>query len=490
MMRTPFSVRLPAALLCCGLVALPFLSVRFAPLADLPQQVAQIRLFLEALHNPAGPYRIQWGAPNWLSYSLLGAAWALFDPRAAGRVAMLLVGCLWVGAIHLLSAKRGRPIESAVLTSALFFNHIVYWGFYNFAVGWPIFVLWFLVLGRNRTTPFSWTDGLSILAVALLLFASHALWLAAGMVWLVLSQVVFRAPLRTATLRIASLLPVMALAMHWYPKLAAAGFTSQTYWGLSPLQRLSPAWLVDAAFGGLRGPLEPLLLAFVAGWALLSVWQHRVRLLSQVDAEMVAAGIMFGTFALLLPYKHTNTIQFAERWFPIALTMLVLGLPAPAISLWLRRGGSVVLLGALCVYTATQWNWIEKRELSGLSQAIDSLPASPQVVGLDFLQTSSVLKIHRPFLQTFAYAQAVKGGSLNFSFADFASSLVVYQPPRSIPWTGGLEWLPERVTSSDLQFFSHAIVSGSPALHALAASKLMLQPLTHEGIWRLYAVTP
>src|SRR6266536_6011762 len=38
---------------CSLLVAIPFLAVRFPPIADLPQQSAQLRLLHDALQDPA-----------------------------------------------------------------------------------------------------------------------------------------------------------------------------------------------------------------------------------------------------------------------------------------------------------------------------------------------------------------------------------------------------------------------------------------------------
>src|SRR5262245_37973151 len=60
--------RMVAALLGGALLALPFLAVRFPPITDLPQHVAQIRLFLAALADPDGAYRIQWFTPYSAAY--------------------------------------------------------------------------------------------------------------------------------------------------------------------------------------------------------------------------------------------------------------------------------------------------------------------------------------------------------------------------------------------------------------------------------------
>src|SRR5262245_39040015 len=87
--------RFVAAMLCSALVIVPFLYVRFPPITDLAQHAAQIRLFLTALADPEGAYRIQWLTPYSAVYAVLGAAWALSTPVNAGRLAVLALGVLW-----------------------------------------------------------------------------------------------------------------------------------------------------------------------------------------------------------------------------------------------------------------------------------------------------------------------------------------------------------------------------------------------------------
>jgi hypothetical protein len=81
-----------------------------------------------------------------------------------------------------------------------------------------------------------------------------------------------------------------------------------------------------------------------------------------------------------------------------------------------------------------------------------------------------------------------RGGELNFSFADFGPSLVIYKKPRDLPWTSGLEWFPERAKKSDLLSFDYALVSGDEKLHAGIAQEGTLIPQTPSGRWRLYKV--
>src|SRR5262249_22119469 len=150
--------RLPLALLCCGLVAVPFLAVQFPPITDLPQHVAQIRLLLETMRDPSSHYMVQWYTPYSLAYALIGAAWALVPPAEVGRVAVLGLAVFWTLATHALAARRGRSGAAAALASTLVFNLVLYWGFLSFAFGWLAFVPWFLLVSRPAEEPFRWTD--------------------------------------------------------------------------------------------------------------------------------------------------------------------------------------------------------------------------------------------------------------------------------------------------------------------------------------------
>lgn len=471
----------------CALVALPFLAVTFPPITDLPQHAAQIRLFLDALQNPDSPYRIQWLTPYDLSYTVLGAAWALFSPENAGRIAFMVVGLMWTVTAHTLAFKRRRCQEAAVLASALFFNHATYWGLYSFVFGWPVFALWFSLVSSRRSERFRWLDLPLFLGGALLLYVSHALWLVTGAAWFVVAALVLRAPLWPSLLRLASFSPVLVVGALWYPKLAAAGFVSPTRWRHTPTSRVSFSWLVDAILGGVRGPLEYVILGVLAVWILVSVWQSRGRLGRSVDAELALGAALLALWALILPDLHSNTILFASRWAPAAMTMLLLALPAPTFATAFRRAAALAVLGAFVVGTTLAWLQFERLECSGLRQTLSALPVQPRVIGLDLVKTSQIIK-GRPFLQTFAYAQVYRGGELNFSFADFAPSLVVYKARRRPPWTVGLEWFGEAVQLRDFGYFDYAIVNAHDAQQARVAATPQLVPVADGGRWRLYRI--
>jgi len=176
-------------------MAVPFLVVDFPPVTDLPQHVAQIRLFLEAARDPTSAYTIQWFTPYSLVYALLGAAWAVCPPAAAGRVAVLVLAVSSALAVHWLAARRNRPVAAAALASVLVFNHALYWGFLSFMVGWLAFIVWFQLTTRDSEGEFGWTEALQYCGTAVLLYDTHAPWFALGMLWLVLASVTHQVPL-------------------------------------------------------------------------------------------------------------------------------------------------------------------------------------------------------------------------------------------------------------------------------------------------------
>ncbi len=477
-MDRAIKVRWLWGVLAGAMISIPFLAVRFAPITDLPQQVAQIRLATEMMAGSGAPYALNWVGPNRVSYGLLAAGWRLLDPLAVGRIVMLAIGLLWLGAVHALAARRQRSIGAALLASILFFNHIVYWGFYSFALGFPAFLACMLLLSSERRGP---KQAVLVGIGGFVLFACHALWFGAGLAWFGLRALLLRPRARVIAWPAIALGPVVLLAAIWYPLLGKGGLQTPTEWGTLPWARLSPVWIIDAALGGIRGPLEVGVIILLAAWIGLGLRQRG----NTADRELLWAGAMLAAAALLLPHRFANTLQLGARWVPAALTLVLLGAPAPRLPRWLPAA----FLALFCLLAAGRWVEIERRELSGLEETLEALPPAPRILGLDYAIQSPRLKVTRPYLQLFAYGQVVQGGELNFSFADFATSLVVYDPPRRKAWTPNLEWHPHLVRQGDFRYFTHAIIGGDEGIHRRFAEHPGIDPATNTGRWRLYALT-
>ncbi|HCS46880.1 MAG TPA: hypothetical protein DIW61_00920 [Candidatus Aminicenantes bacterium] len=475
--------RLVLAALSCCLAALPFLVVKFPPITDLPQHAAQVGLFGEAINQPDSPYRIQWMTPYSLVYTVLGASWLVFGPENAGRIGMLIIALLWIAMLHLLAARLKRPALAASLASILFFGHILYWGFYQFAFGWPLFIGYLLLLRadfRNR-----WKEALTFSGAWIILYFTHILWFFVAVAWLGVTHLFIRRDIKRLFLRALGTVPLFALAAAWYPNLAAYGFKSQTVWATVPFERLLPTWLADASFGGLKGALEPVFFGLIVIWVLLAWLPNRKGFLARTDKSLLLLSALFFILALVLPDKHTNTIRFCQRWVPPGLALLLLGLPEIKV----RKSAltAAVFASLLAFFALTSLNWMafERSELSGLGESLEALPQGPRLIGLSYMKESTIVR-GRPFIQVFSYAQVYRGGELNFSFADFGPSLVLYRTPRQLAWTSGLEWFPERAKKSDLLSFDYALVSGDDGLHEAIRRDRTFDAVTSAGRWRLY----
>jgi hypothetical protein len=469
------------------LAILPIVQTPFPPSTDLPQHLAQVRLFLDTIRSPGGPYVIQWLGPNNLVYSLILVLWSVLPVACVGPAVLVLIVFLWIAAIFLLAAGKGRSTEAAILASLLVFNQSFYWGFLNFMTGFPVFVLWFALTTKDPGRR-SWKYYAGLVGASFLLYGSHALWLAAGGAWLVLIGLLKRIQVKEFFWRLATLIPCGVVALLWYPRMslarAASGFDVAPHW--SPLfDRLLS--FVDAVFGGIRGPMEIVVFVFLYGWCGLSVWQNRRRLGGLVNRDMLAAGGFFLAIVIIAPDMFMNTIFFGSRWFPIALIFLLLSLPVPSVRRLSARTVALTITAAFFLITAFAWHKYAAEDLSGFREGLDRLPASSRVLGLALYRESEIIK-GRPFLQLFAYAQVFKDCELNFSFAEHYSGLVAYRAKRAVPWTPGLEWFAAKVKKTDFAFFDYVLVNGPETDHRTLSSFRELSPMTLSGRWRLYQV--
>ena len=397
----------------------------------------------------------------------------------------------WVGAAHLLAARRGRPTAAAVLASSLVFNGVVYWGFFSFAVGWPAFVVWLLATLEPPRSDRRWREAGKFLALSALLYACHALWLAAGGLWLgvwTLAGWARGRGLRAALPRFAGMVPVLAGAAVWFARIRTTNFATPPQYFHNPLHRLSIGWLRHALYGGLRGHLEELFMVVLLAWFLASLLTNGGRLAAAADRPLALAGALFVVVALTVPDQYTNTLQLDERWIPGAMTLLLLAVPPPRLR-W-GRALPATALAALALFTGLTtlvWRQFERDDMSGLAAALTALPDRPRVLGLAFDYESRWVE-GLPFLQTFAYAQLVHGGVLNFSFAEFPPSLVVYRRRPEKPWTPSLEWRPRRLRIRDFGSFDYVLVGADPATHERFGAEGLLTGVTADGHWRLYRV--
>ena len=142
-----------ATLLFAALVVLldgPVWLVKLVPTQDGPVHLAQADLIARfgwggVLQEPAASF-YQWNPriePNSAIYLLLAGLIRLTgDALMANTLFLSLYGLLWIAAAFAVCrAETERPILPVLLLLPLAFGVFIHWGFYNFALGVPLFLL-------------------------------------------------------------------------------------------------------------------------------------------------------------------------------------------------------------------------------------------------------------------------------------------------------------------------------------------------------------
>jgi hypothetical protein len=144
---------LATALLFAALAVLldgPIWLVELVPTQDGPVHLAQADLIARfgwggALQEPAASF-YQWNPriePNSAIYLLLAGLIRLTgDALIANSLFLSLYGLLWIAAAYAVCrTETKRPILPMLLLLPLAFGVFIHWGFYNFALGVPLFLL-------------------------------------------------------------------------------------------------------------------------------------------------------------------------------------------------------------------------------------------------------------------------------------------------------------------------------------------------------------
>ena len=128
----------------------PIWLVKLVPTQDGPVHLAQADLIARfgwggALQEPAASF-YQWNPriePNSAIYLLLAGLIRLTgDALIANSLFLSIYGLLWIAAAYAVSrVETERPILPMLLLLPLAFGVFIHWGFYNFALGVPLFLL-------------------------------------------------------------------------------------------------------------------------------------------------------------------------------------------------------------------------------------------------------------------------------------------------------------------------------------------------------------
>lgn len=451
------------AIWLCGLIcASPLLGAETLPLLDLPQHLATVRI-LRDLDTPGWGltdyYTVDFGRTQYLGWYLaaVGLSHMMSVVAAAKLLLIAYVVALPWSMVALLRAF-GRPPVVALLAAPLAWNGAFWLGYVNYVSALPL-VLWWLaavqqaldgepLAGRPRLA--LW---LQAAAWPLLLWLLHVQALLHGSILVLL--VLLTHPLGWRTKRVLqvalSAVPAAGLFVAW--ALTSALVTAGTDWQASraghnaqdPLPRWQPlqqqlVGLPDHVMGALanrqdRWVLLALLLAIVV-MALGPLWprpkspdsesDHHAKTRAQTRTLWLLSGVSL-TLYFVLPTRYRWVYSINTRTLPLTGLLLLAAASRPGMAQrpWLAAG--VVLSMVLAAVLGGPVRQFSERS-QGVRNLLRQVPTGQR--GLAVLQRSdSALFRHQPYLHIAQYAVLERGGMVDFSFANFPQSPVVFKPP-------------------------------------------------------------
>jgi hypothetical protein len=369
-----------ATLLFAALVVLldgPVWLVKLVPTQDGPVHLAQADLIARfgwggALAEPAASF-YQWNPriePNSAIYLLLAGLIRLTgDALLANTLFLSLYGFLWIAAsFAICRSETERPMLPLLLLLPLAFCVFIHWGFYNFALGVPLFLLFagFWRKARERR------DAASFVTTALFLGAlclTHITAVVAACLLLAADglaraiQTLDRAGLRAAVRQ-------LIVDGVW-----AAGAALPAL--LITLSFLSAYQHIPGAADGAEGGLTQILRRIMAATYLFSFSWWEVVALAPLLAALVIAGvaalrrkksgdltwpIFFGLVVVLsLLNLKTGTALLSERLAPFTWIAAVMAIasrqPGPVLVRTLVAAALAGLIGQSAIRALAYQSW-------------------------------------------------------------------------------------------------------------------------------------
>ncbi len=468
---------------------IPFWVTELPPAIDLPQHLAQARLLDETLMGTRPELTVTpWYFPNTLIYWVLLALWKALPPMTSGRMILSVLALMWISATLLLTLCRNRAVSNWLIATPVVFNTLFNWGLLNFLLGWPLFCLFVCaVLAQHRRH-----KPLLACLAGIALYYAHALWFAFANLWLAILLITSPA-MRGQRIRLCvAMLPGWLLATHWYPELTvlrkSSGVETGILWGLMPIDRAGLSALRDSLLGSIHTPLETAFLFGIGVWLALILATRRDDIENKTDKPLILAASLMILGYWSLPAAYMNTIFFNSRWLPCGVTLLLLALPKPRLSIATPATISVGFAALLSAATIRAWsNWAVEA-VGGFHESLLQIDSSDRVIGLNLFYNSEDIK-GRPGLQLFSYAQALRGADVFFSFTEHYSGSVQFKSPPPPNPTRALVWSPATIQCKHLYGYTKIIVNGTDIMHEELVERLHLERLNNnDGTWRTYRI--
>ena len=486
----------------------PLFYVRYAPIEDMPQHLAAVRV-LHDFHDPAWGFtryfELHLARTQYLAYYLAVDLVAYVVPLELANKLLIAAAMIGVplGARSLRKAL-GKDGSLSLLLFPLAYNAHLILGFFNFIAAIAL-SLYAVSLAVQQRRAFGRARAVGVAALSVICFYTHVVPFALMALATVLvgSYTTWRAAMRS----LLQLVPAGLCTLYWTVASPAGRATlsaaQQGAGGLGAKPVFTPAaralreipnWLTDV----LQGDRDILLLEAWLGLVALALLLALVARAARRDlggaGDPIGASLSLrlwllplisGALYFVAPTSYDWIWPIAQRFPLLCATWLVVALPRVSLGRHVVYALAFVISSASFHLVGKAFTDFDRHEVGDFDRALAAIPDAQRVVGLIFDRGSAHVAFS-PFIHFVAYYQARKGGAVMFTFADFPQSPFVFRednrPPRVPPrW----EWLPEYVRPRvDLAFYDYALVRGRPG--AIARSNSGFIPVFRGERWSVW----
>jgi hypothetical protein len=470
------------------LTALPVWVAALPPLVDLPQYAAQVRLF-DDLRSANFPFRdlfyVHLFTPYLFGYVIVWLLSHLVGLLPAIKIALsLALGALPLTTGYMLE-KNGRDPFWAWLVLPGCYGFCFGWGFVNFLLAIPLGMVLMQVVASHARRP-SLGRWIGSALLTNLLFFSHLLVLIffGGMAGLL--ALLESGKWRRRLIAISPLASVLPVALAW--GVSALRHETQarwtTIWALGLERAPAIFWfmlgesgqnpLIDAALLGAMLFALPLL----AGGRVSSRPQRYLPLLICLLVVLFAPYNGFGGF-----FIHQRFAMLLVPLFLLALDLPILGAERTVVK------GAAVFLGAAWVTVIALRCLALENEARDFGPVLNRMEPGKRVLSL-VLDPWSTIGMEPTYLHYPVWYQALKGGVVDFNFAQNYNEPVRYRSDRRPPANHSFVWSPEEFdwdTHLGAQYDYFVVRFGPTASETpptLSSGHVRL--IMRSGVWSLF----
>ena len=429
---------------------LPLWTVRYLPMVDLPQHLAQADMWVK-MGDPAWRWRdlfvLNYVTPYLLGYLIVRAVAIVSSLDVGFRVLLSGIVVAFPLATRFLLERSRAPTELSLLAIPLCFGFCWSYGFVNYLLAVPMALIGIALVAREG--PMTVRRGLVTALFVTILFFTHVLaWGYVGLAGGCIASWRYR---REPRALVAALLPLAAslpVAFAW------AHFGRQnplhetdTIWMVNPLIRLlylPGAWVGQVYALDVARTLVGLALAM-----LPLALGYRVRR----DSPMLAAAGVALLLYLFVPMRMFGTFFLFDRFSVFVLPMFYAALEAPLATR--VRPWPVLMVGSWLLYQGYEMVAFD-RDARELDPILAAMPPGQRVAGV--VEAAHSTHAAGPALWHLgAHYQLEKDGIYEPSFAVFFEEIVQFRDLESANVRFDTRSVP-----GDPDFFDHYLVRVDP----------------------------